>query len=244
MRVDAFAIRLRARSRHEGTDLGVRLCQAAVGSVFPCYWVVAVPLFTLCLAAGQFRPGWSLLAIWLAKPWLDRTILFALSRAAFGTRTSLVDLWRARGAVWGGQIVTTLIRQRLSMRRSYTQPVYQLEGLRGRQRRERLAVLSRRTIVAARSLTTAYALTESALILALLALAYWLAPEGQTASPLAVFRGSAGSLMQHLTAVAYPLAVCFLEPFYVAAGFGLYLSRRVELEAWDIEQEFRAVFAH
>jgi len=244
MRVDAFAIRLRARSRHEGTDLGVRLCQAAAGSVFPCYWAVAVPLFTVFLAVGQFLPGWSLLAIWLAKPWLDRTILFALARAAFGTRTSLLDLWRARGAVWGGQIAATLIRQRLSMRRSFTQPVYQLEGLRGRQRRERLAVLGRRTIVAARSLTAAYALAESALTLALFALAYWLAPVGQATSPLDVFHASAGSLIQHLTAVVYPLAICFLEPFYVAAGFGLYLSRRVDLEAWDIEQEFRAVFAH
>jgi hypothetical protein len=33
-----------------------------------------------------------------------------------------------------------------------------------------------------------------------------------------------------------------LEPFYVAAGFAMYLNRRVELEAWDIEQEFRRGF--
>ena len=34
-----------------------------------------------------------------------------------------------------------------------------------------------------------------------------------------------------------------MEPFYVAAGFAMYLNRRVELEAWDIEQEFRRAFA-
>jgi hypothetical protein len=34
-----------------------------------------------------------------------------------------------------------------------------------------------------------------------------------------------------------------LEPFYVAAGFCMYLNRRVELEAWDIEQAFRDAFA-
>jgi hypothetical protein len=28
----------------------------------------------------------------------------------------------------------------------------------------------------------------------------------------------------------------------VAAGFTLYLNRRAELEAWDIEQELRRVF--
>ena len=43
--------------------------------------------------------------------------------------------------------------------------------------------------------------------------------------------------------IAYVLAVLFLEPFYVAAGFGMYLNRRAELEAWDIEQEFRRAFA-
>ena len=41
----------------------------------------------------------------------------------------------------------------------------------------------------------------------------------------------------------YVLAVAFLEPFYVASGFGMYLNRRVELEAWDIEQDLRHAFA-
>ena len=44
--------------------------------------------------------------------------------------------------------------------------------------------------------------------------------------------------------IAYAIAVLFLEPFYVAAGFAMYLNRRAELEAWDIEQEFRRAFAH
>jgi hypothetical protein len=43
--------------------------------------------------------------------------------------------------------------------------------------------------------------------------------------------------------IASCIAVLFLEPYYVAAGFGMYLNRRAELEAWDIEQELRRVFA-
>ena len=42
--------------------------------------------------------------------------------------------------------------------------------------------------------------------------------------------------------LCYGLVVLFLEPFYVAAGFTLYLTRRSELEAWDIEQELRRAF--
>ena len=43
-------------------------------------------------------------------------------------------------------------------------------------------------------------------------------------------------------AVAYAFVVAFLEPFYVAAGFAMYLNRRAELEAWDVEQELRRAF--
>ena len=39
------------------------------------------------------------------------------------------------------------------------------------------------------------------------------------------------------------IVVLFLEPFYVASGFTMYLTRRAELEAWDIEQEFRRAFS-
>jgi hypothetical protein len=42
-----------------------------------------------------------------------------------------------------------------------------------------------------------------------------------------------------LVTVPYVLVVALVEPFYVAAGFAMYLNRRVELEAWDIEQELR-----
>ncbi|MCB1639673.1 MAG: hypothetical protein KDI15_12595, partial [Thiothrix sp.] len=37
------------------------------------------------------------------------------------------------------------------------------------------------------------------------------------------------------------LAVMVVEPFYVAAGFSLYLNRRTQLEAWDIELALRGL---
>ena len=43
-------------------------------------------------------------------------------------------------------------------------------------------------------------------------------------------------------AAVYGAVVALLEPFYVGAGFAMYLNRRVQLEAWDIEQEFRRAF--
>jgi hypothetical protein len=43
--------------------------------------------------------------------------------------------------------------------------------------------------------------------------------------------------------LAYGAAVLVLEPFYVAAGFGLYLNRRTLLEGWDIEVALRSIAA-
>ena len=40
-----------------------------------------------------------------------------------------------------------------------------------------------------------------------------------------------------------PRRCCVLEPFYVAAGFGLYLNRRTLLEGWDIEVALRRIAA-
>jgi hypothetical protein len=60
---------------------------------------------------------------------------------------------------------------------------------------------------------------------------------------LSFFSEQTSATLQLFASVAYAFAVLFLEPFYVAAGFGMYLNRRAELEAWDIEQEFRRAFA-
>ena len=37
----------------------------------------------------------------------------------------------------------------------------------------------------------------------------------------------------------YLFAVCVVEPFYVAGGFGFYINRRIYLEGWDIDLTFR-----
>src|SRR5690606_2016873 len=45
-----------------------------------------------------------------------------------------------------------------------------------------------------------------------------------------------------LHAVAW-IATSAIEPFYVGAGFGLYLNRRTRIEAWDVEIALRRMRA-
>jgi hypothetical protein len=239
MRVDALAVRLRSRSNMEAADLGTRLCQSAARSVFVCYLTVALPLLALSLAAFEIAAWIPTLAIWLAKPWLDRTVLFALSRAAFGQTTTPADLWSTQRHVWWSQFIGTWTLRRLSPWRSLTGPVYQLEGLSGAPLRKRVRQVRTGKSGAAMLVTGAFNLAEFCLLLALLSLFSWFAPEGVQLDYSQLFDPEWQRELQFIVALGYAVSVAILEPFYVAAGFGMYLNRRVELEAWDIEQEFR-----
>jgi hypothetical protein len=231
----------RARGTWEGCDLGVRLLQAHMRDIYSCYLAVAVPLFLLFMAGTEVAVWLPPLLIWWSKPWLDRTILFALSRAVFGTATRPRDVWQSRRTVWASQLLATLTVRRLSASRSFTQPIHQLEGLTGAPLRSRISQVATRHRGAARLMTHTFAAAEFSLYISFCSLLFWLAPRlGTDWLDWIVQISPAQSLLLN---GFYAAAVLFLEPFYVASGFGMYLNRRVELEAWDIEQEFRHAFA-
>jgi len=243
VQVDAFAVRLRPRAPFEAADLGTRLCQSAARDVYPCLLLAGLPIAMIVTAAAQWSVWLALAMIWWAKPWLDRTILFVLSRAAFGQRTSLLDLWRDQRQVWWRHFVHTWTLRRLSPWRSLTQPVYQLEGLSVLKAGSRVSQIRRRRAGSALLVTGAYFTVESCLVLSVIALVLMLTPQAEVQPLFDIGDGTFSTFIVHTVTFAYAAVVIFLEPFYVAAGFAIYLGRRAELEAWDIEQEFRRAFA-
>ena len=242
MQLESINLRLRPRVMWEGCDLGVRLLQSWLRSVFASYLAVALPLFALFIATYGIAGWLPVLLIWMSKPWLDRTILFALSRALFGESTTPIDVWESQRGVWWSQLLQTLTLRRLSGSRSFTQPILQLERLTGFDRRKRVQQLVVRHRGVARAMTQAFTAAELALVISLMSLEVWLTPHAVAMNLQTMLAGFARQQGFELT-LAYAAVVAFLEPFYVAAGFGMYLNRRVELEAWDIEQEFRRAFA-
>jgi hypothetical protein len=243
MKIEALALQLRPRSMSEATDLGVRLVQANARSVWATYTPVWAVVVLIALACGSFAPWLPGLIVFWMKPWLDRTLLFVLSRAVFGTPTRLRDVWAAQAAVWWQQPFATLTWRRLSPWRSYTQPARQLEGQRGAAGRARRRQLLNGKQGAAFGMHSAFAQAESLLLIGLMALAVWFAPEGQQRPLFESMFGSDSPALSMFIVAAYAGVVLLVEPFYVGAGFAMYLNRRVELEAWDIEQEFRLAFA-
>ena len=198
------------------------------------------PCLTLCLASFEIAMWIPTLAIWMLKPWLDRTVLFALSRAAFGQATTPADLWAATAS---GVVVATaahLDAASLVALASLTGPAYQLEGLSGGRLRKRVRqVRLARAVLRNVGDGCLQSGGDLPVLFALLSLFGWFAPEGMQIDFTQIFDPDWQRELQFVIALGYAAAVAIVEPFYVAAGFGMYLNRRVELEAWDIEQEFR-----
>jgi len=243
MKIEAIAVHLRPRSMSEATDLGVRLVQANARSVWATFTPVWAVVVLIALACGSISPWLPVWIVFCIKPWLDRTLLFVLSRAVFGTPTRLRDAWAAQRTVWWQQLLSTLTWRRLSPWRSYTQPARQLEGQRGAAGRTRRKQLLRGKQGAAFGMHSAFAQLESLLLIGIIVLAVWFVPDASQRTLFESLSGLDSPLISMLIAAAYAGVVLLVEPFYVGAGFAMYLNRRVELEAWDIEQEFRLAFA-
>jgi hypothetical protein len=242
VQIDALVLRMRPRSPFEAADLGARLCQTRAAQVYACYAVAAVPTIAIALASYELAGWLPLLLLWWSKPWLDRTVLFVLARAAFGQPTTLRDLQRARREVWWRQWLLTWTWRRLSPWRSFTQPVYQLEGLRFWRLGARVRQIRRNRGGAALLMTATFMLAQLALAASVASLTFWFALPEHAPSLGLLLTGEESALAELVLPASYAAAMLFLEPFYVAAGFGMYMNRRAELEAWDVEQELRRAF--
>ena len=249
MRLEALDIALRARTGWEAIELGSALARRHFGAVWKPWWLLGLPLWAAVNAAC-----WALDALWLApllmwwlKPLFDRIPLFVLSRAAFGQVPNARQTLRAAFGGWGRAfLLAHLSWRRLSPVRALHLPVDLLEGSDAAAARERRRTLGGPAYGVAALLMLVFVHFEIALYFGLGALALVFVPEEhlqpalhglwQAMQQQAGWLGLAGN-------AALWLATSVLEPFYVGAGFGLYLNRRTEIEGWDIEIALRRLRA-
>lgn len=244
MNIDALSLALRPRPMLEAADLGARLVQQHARSIWVSWLPVALVVIAIATASVELWAGAPMLVLGLCRAWLDRTILFVLARAAFCQTTRFADVLAAWRHVWLGNLVLTFTLRLLSPWRAFTQPVYQLEGLTGAARAARKRQIAKGKRGTASLLTGAMWMVETVLAFGLASLILWFAPP-DSGGDLWEWLTNPDSAVQAQLTLFVPQAIAFLivEPFYVAGGFAMYLNRRVELEAWDIEQEFRRAFA-
>jgi hypothetical protein len=227
-------------------DLGFTMLRRWWRPVYAAHALVFLPL-----AAAIFAACWALDRLWLAmlliwwlEPLYDRVVLHVLSRAVFGEMAAIGFVRRPSQYTAG--LSWALSFDRFDLARSFNLPVRQLEGSRGRERRARRAVLGRRTRSYAVWLTVVWVHFEALLLWSADGLAALLLPAQAERA-----RGGDGSFFTSLFEVlsraapedilVYAAVIFVLEPFYVAAGFALYLNRRTLLEGWDIEVALRRI---
>jgi hypothetical protein len=246
MQLEGLTIALRTRTPWEATDLGIALVRAHAGRIYAAWAIVTLPFFVLfnllCWWLG--KPWLAALALWWLKPLFDRVPLYVISRAVFGTTPTLAETLRAQlNWGWRGALRWLHWRRLLHPGRAMLLPVDMLEGVSGAQRRERVYVLTRAHASPNVMLTLIGVNLEAMLSVAVVMLGLMFVPsEFFTDSAKAVWQ----TLIEDPPPWALVLANVFawfamsvVEPFYVGAGFGLYLNRRMQLEGWDIELAFR-----
>ena len=242
MKAEQLQLVLRPRPAYEAVDLGVAMAQRSARSLRRAYLPLALLLVVACGATIEIEPFLPGLLLWWFLPWLDSTLLLVFARQAFGDETGFNDAWEARRNAPWLPMIQRLTLWRLSPWRAYSMPVAQLEGQAGAARRQRVAAILRSHRGAALMMQSTFSWLWLFLMLGLLALLPLLTPGLRNMNALSwLDRGSLGA-----TGVIYAaqaLAMLFVEPFFVAAGFAMYLNRRVELEAWDVEQDLRHAFA-
>jgi hypothetical protein len=243
MKAEQLQLALRPRPPYEAVDLGVAMAQAGRRVLVRAYLPLALALAAACGCTIELAPWLPAVLLWWLKPWLDRILLDIYARQAFGQPTTLAQAWAARGRAPWGPLLWMLTLGRLSPWRANAMPVAQLEGQSGAQRRRRLAIVLRNQRGAALMMQQAFLVAEQMLLFALVSLGFWLTPGLRSFGALQ-FLFDGGLAGTALLFAAQATAVLFVEPFYVAAGFAMYLNRRVELEAWDIEQDLRDAFDH
>ena len=235
-------VALRTRSGLEAADLGFAIARAWWRPLAASWLVFVVPFCAVLIALLRDSPGWAVLLLWWLRPAFARVPLHVLARELFGERGGLADVARTLPRLLlNSGLFTSLVTRRLSPSRTFLQPVLQLEGLHGRARTARAAVLARQDWGAALAALAVISLLAGALMLGLLGLVQWLAPQRVSLDVLAMLMGD--EAVPGLVPALYLAGMSLAEPLLVAAGFGIYVNRRVFMEGWDIELAFRRLAA-
>lgn len=238
MQLDQMSANIRARTLWEGADLGFVMARHWFWPLWLLWWLTALPVMALSLLLLHQWPFAAALLVWWCKPAYEPLLLFWLSRRLFGEQLSLRETLGQWRRMVLPRLLTNLTLHRFSPNRSFYMPVSHLEGLRGAGRSKRLEVLSGAPAVGA-WLTIVGAHLEGILELSLLMLLFYLIPDELQQESVWQLLGDEGPLITWLSNAFWMIAMSIVAPFYVAGGFALYLTRRSQLEAWDLELSFR-----
>ena len=254
MRLEDVTAEIRPRGRWESIDLGCALVRENFGKVLMSWIVTVVPLWFLVISVYQLwpwpegRPWMALLTCWWLLPVCDRVPLFVISRALFGEDVKLREVFKAWPRMLFKRSIKLLTLERFSPGRGLAQPVLELEGLKGSAYRSRVNLLARNGGEGA---------TQAILISWVLVLCSMFSAWFIYLSFMGLFGDNVEIeefWVKHVLATEasfvpayyiwvllglYLMSVTLIQPFFVGAGFAMYINSRTITEGWDIELAFK-----
>jgi Domain of unknown function (DUF4129) len=235
MNLDKLQINACIRSGWQALDLGLLMARAWWRILFVASLMPMLPLTIVLLAVFWQSPFWALFLLWWLKPFWERLPLFIASRLLFGEQSGV---WSSMRSFPLKDILPWLLWRRFSLQRAFDNPVTVLEELKGTTRRQRLRVLHGKYSDVALSNQFVCFCFECLLAFSLVLAFDFFVPDSFGIR----FHDSFNDLTltgEWICTLAAILAMAMVMPFHSMAGFALYLNRRIELEAWDIEINFR-----
>lgn len=248
MDINSLQIQLRSRGGWETLDLGLAMVRSWAKPIYLCLLVIWIP-FSLCLLAGctwffgQENMAIYLFAIWWLKPIQERIILNVLADALFSSPPSLkIVIKRLPFLIFKTGLLVDLLWDRISPARSIHLPIKQLEGQRGKARRQRRKLLLSGKRVIAVGLGLSLANAQLFLYGGLFFLISWLTPIESNKSWWRVAADSQQTVYVELFLASLFITIdALFVPFFTAGGFALYLQKRTELEAWDLQHKLAKI---
>ncbi|MDJ0621616.1 MAG: hypothetical protein QNJ17_01550 [Desulfocapsaceae bacterium] len=240
MNLERLTVEIRPRTPWEAIDLGFIIARRWYWRLWYLWLVGAVPALLLFLVVTTLLPlsvaKWCLILFWVGKPLYEPPLLIWLSKALFGDRQPYHQILQEFKKIMTVKRFCYILAMRLSLSRSFSMPVLLLEGLEGKKGRQRLSILQDGYEPAFLSFASFF--IELILTFTIMSLLYYLVPESLRWIDFGDFIFTIDSWM---ILGAYVLSCSIFAPLYICSGFMLYISRRVQLEAWDIEIGFKRI---
>ncbi|MCP3898868.1 MAG: hypothetical protein GY707_03930, partial [Desulfobacteraceae bacterium] len=242
MNLDNIRVEIRPRSSLEAIDLGFAMARQWFIPLW-LIWIAAVSPVFLLTHLIFFKHltimGW---VIWWLKPVYERPLVFWLSRALFNEKPSYQDIKKLYFKIIKPRLFADLTYLRLSPNRSFFMPIAVLENLKGKEHSNRVKVLGHNQSLGI-GLTFISVIFEIILTFSIMAVVFFILPEDIRWTNFNDFISGDGNIESLINSFIGIVAMSIMAPFYVAAGFSLYINRRTELEAWDIEISFKRLMA-
>ncbi len=238
MDLDKIQVAPALRSGWQAVDLGFLMARAWYR---PLFIACALPVFLLAVPLAILLPThplWVSFILWWLKPFWERLPLYLASRRLFDDHPSYPEIRARAWRIYSFDCLPNLLWRRFSVQRAFNAPVTVLEELKGKRRGERLRVLHGKYSDVALSNQFVCFCFEVVFCVGLVIAFEFFTPDRWNVEIYDKY-DELTLAGEWLYAFAGMLAMTLIMPYHAMAGFSLYLNRRIELEAWDIEISFR-----